>query len=110
MQHECSQKELINNVREKLNSFISKFESKFDDICNKYHLLSIKTELQEKDILSIKDDLKDVKETVSKISDQITFIEQKDSKRTVAILTGLTLNLLLFIVFLVKIFMFGGSD
>ena len=110
MHDECTKLDLINNIREKLNDFIKKTEIKFDDINTKYHYLSTRTELQEKDITSIKDDVKVIKTGMNEIYEKINLIESKDSKRAVAILTGLSLNLLVIIGFMIRLFFFGGAD
>jgi len=107
--HECTKADLINNIREKLSTFIDKYELKLKDLHELYYELKIRTELQEKDIKSIKTDVGAIKKAMNEISNKITDIEQKDSKRIVAILTLLATNLILAMIFLVKIFMFGGS-
>ena len=62
--HECSQKELIENIRLKVNDIKDKFDKKISDLFEKYNELKIRTELQEEKISSIKNDLKELKDTV----------------------------------------------
>ena len=64
MHGDCTQKELIENIRVKLNDIKDKFDQKISDLFEKYNELKIRTELQEEKISSIKNDLKELKDTV----------------------------------------------
>lgn len=107
--HECTKSDFINNLREKLSNFIDKYELKLKDLSELYYELKIRTELQEKDIKSIKSDVTEIKDGMNEISSKITEIEGKDSKRTIFILTLLSANLVGVVAFLIKVFFFGGA-